>query len=387
MNAELYISGMYHKLFEDFVSQDPENGCLDVVFDIKGKKLYAHKSILSVLSDTFKTMLSDRWTKKDAPIKIESFKFDDFKEFLTFIYSGNCNLSDENIVCLTDIAEFYDIEEFKIFIDSYLSKLRLSTKNIFGMIDLSTKYAFPGFDETVNGFILQRCSTILKSPEFMCQEKHVIKHIVVAYKELLTFFEHEELFKKLCQWADTQARKKLTFDDYGKEDVKNKVIKDELADMLQHVQFNQMRHRFMLNDVVSKPFLISQPNELSQLCLVNFDTITIKVTNEYGKLATASFIDNRGIYDAIQKTKYNSTSRRRYVHSSSNGTKLDLSKPNNLIKNDKIKYYLVYENFNQVFKVKNSTTIGENDYLIAGMKNENGFAITGEMMIEALRNY
>uniref|UniRef100_A0AC35FYS0 Uncharacterized protein n=1 Tax=Panagrolaimus sp. PS1159 TaxID=55785 RepID=A0AC35FYS0_9BILA len=119
------------------------------------------------------------------------------------------------------------------------------------------------------------------------------------------------------------------------------------------------------------PFLFSQPDELSQLCLVNLDTITVKVTNECGKLATASFIDNRGIYDL--KLQMN-------VATASFIDNRGIYDPNNLIKDDEIKYYLVYE----IFKVKNSTTIDENGYLIAGMKNENGSAV---LKIEALRNY
>uniref|UniRef100_A0A914Q909 BTB domain-containing protein n=1 Tax=Panagrolaimus davidi TaxID=227884 RepID=A0A914Q909_9BILA len=91
MKSWKYTNNIFSQLEAAFKSQDPE--LFDIVFEIEGKKLYADKLILSINSSTFKSMLSDRWISKNNSIKIETYKFEDFKELLTFIYSGECNLT------------------------------------------------------------------------------------------------------------------------------------------------------------------------------------------------------------------------------------------------------------------------------------------------------
>uniref|UniRef100_A0AC35F4K7 BTB domain-containing protein n=1 Tax=Panagrolaimus sp. PS1159 TaxID=55785 RepID=A0AC35F4K7_9BILA len=93
------------QLYEAFNSQNPE--LFDTVFEIDGKKLYAEKLRLSLISSTFNSMLSDRWISKNDVIPIKDYSFNDFKEFLTFLYSGECQLNDKNIFTMIDIAEFY----------------------------------------------------------------------------------------------------------------------------------------------------------------------------------------------------------------------------------------------------------------------------------------
>uniref|UniRef100_A0A914PQ78 BTB domain-containing protein n=1 Tax=Panagrolaimus davidi TaxID=227884 RepID=A0A914PQ78_9BILA len=129
MKSKKYINKIQPQLEAAFKSQDPD--LFDIVFDIKGKKLYADKLILSINSSTFKTMLSDRWISKNNSIKIDAFKFDDFKELLTFIYSGECNITNENILTILDMAEFYQIEDLKELCDEYLSTIELNLSNIY----------------------------------------------------------------------------------------------------------------------------------------------------------------------------------------------------------------------------------------------------------------
>uniref|UniRef100_A0A914YTC1 BTB domain-containing protein n=1 Tax=Panagrolaimus superbus TaxID=310955 RepID=A0A914YTC1_9BILA len=100
MNAQEILYKFQMEKFEIFKSQDPENGKFDVVFEIDGKKLYANKYMLCTTSTTLESMLSDRWTKSNEPIPLHGHTFEDFKEFLTFLYSGKCSLTDNSIFAM-----------------------------------------------------------------------------------------------------------------------------------------------------------------------------------------------------------------------------------------------------------------------------------------------
>uniref|UniRef100_A0A914P0G9 BTB domain-containing protein n=1 Tax=Panagrolaimus davidi TaxID=227884 RepID=A0A914P0G9_9BILA len=121
MTSWIFLEEMQRKFNDAFESQNP--AMFDVVFDIDGKKLYADKLRLTLASTTFESMFSDRWGYKDDIIPIKNYKFDDFKGFLSFIYSAKCDLNDNNIMAILDMAAFYQIERLKELCEEYLSKI------------------------------------------------------------------------------------------------------------------------------------------------------------------------------------------------------------------------------------------------------------------------
>uniref|UniRef100_A0A914PEN4 BTB domain-containing protein n=1 Tax=Panagrolaimus davidi TaxID=227884 RepID=A0A914PEN4_9BILA len=121
--AESYLSKMHQERFNIFKSQNPENEHFDVTFDIDGKTILANKLLSASASEYMNYLLSDRWTGNGEAVKIDDYCYDDFYQFLCFLYIGYCKLNGENIFPLIDISECYehqvmaqkDIEEGEIF--------------------------------------------------------------------------------------------------------------------------------------------------------------------------------------------------------------------------------------------------------------------------------
>uniref|UniRef100_A0A914QVC2 BTB domain-containing protein n=1 Tax=Panagrolaimus davidi TaxID=227884 RepID=A0A914QVC2_9BILA len=215
-----YINKLQTQLESAFQSQDPE--LLDIVFDFEGKKIYADKLSLSNNSSTFESMLSDRWTFKNDAIKIETYKFDDFKELLTFIYSGKCNITNENIFTILDMSEFYQIEDLKKICDVFLSKTKLNLSNVLQHFETSNKYSLIQMKEPIQTFIFQNFANLAKFEGFLNADKSIIKEIVAMESNFSK--HHEDMFQSVIKITNSLG-KSVYCDLSGKQKYEIEIMK------------------------------------------------------------------------------------------------------------------------------------------------------------------
>uniref|UniRef100_A0A914PVG1 BTB domain-containing protein n=1 Tax=Panagrolaimus davidi TaxID=227884 RepID=A0A914PVG1_9BILA len=336
MSAERIQYEFSMQRFEVFKAQDPENGDFDVVFEIQGKKLYAHKSILTLISSTFKSMLSERWTKPNELIKIEGYTFDDFKEFLTFIYSGKCQLTKDNIFSMTDIAEFYGVQVFKTICEEFLTKMELNLENIYQMIGISNKYSLAKLNPLVIDFASKNISTFFKNKQFYELEKCILKKIL----ELSDKTKHQEdVFEAVYQWGEKQAKEAVETDN-GLD--LNETIKKQISDVLPFIEYGFMGTKFLATVVYRKAFLFTD-DELHNILLAHIGN-KVQIVDENGKKMKGEIQCNeiKNVVDVIksQKNVYPSISCGYYYW---NTKQSKPSTPSKLIINEKIDWYLVYD--------------------------------------------
>uniref|UniRef100_A0A914P6G1 BTB domain-containing protein n=1 Tax=Panagrolaimus davidi TaxID=227884 RepID=A0A914P6G1_9BILA len=208
MTSWIFLEEMQRKFNNAFESQNP--AMFDIVFDIDGKKLFADKLRLTLASTTFESMFSDRWGYKDDVIPIKNYKFDDFKRFLLFIYSGKCDLNDSNIMAMLDMAAFYQIERLKELCEEYLSKMEYTVDNIFEFIEVCDKYFLIHLKEL--------CDKSLSKMEYTMD--NIFQFIEVSDKYSLV------RMKKTLQNFITKIKKDFLF------------TKEELNDILEYVRCN-----------------------------------------------------------------------------------------------------------------------------------------------------
>uniref|UniRef100_A0A914PMR7 BTB domain-containing protein n=1 Tax=Panagrolaimus davidi TaxID=227884 RepID=A0A914PMR7_9BILA len=348
MESTDFLSEVQRQYGVAFKSQNPN--LFDVVFEIGGKKLYVDKLRLSIISTTFESMLSDRWTSKNNIIPIKDYKFDDFKEFLSFIYSGKCNLNDSNIMAILDMAEFYQIKHLKELCDKYLSNVEIKFTNVFIFMEISNRYLMKQIKKPLQDFINQNFSDLIKSYQFLNSNK-------AAFKEFVPydFIKLEEIFQAVYEWAEVQVVKKQK-ESNDKNFNMNDAIKTQLTEVFPNIPFKKMEFRF-------------------------FNTLAIKITNLHGHTIFGSFTYNNA--DAIELVKSlknrESDSEPNCIIYWKTNCKTPAT-PSPLKKRDGSKWYLIYDSFGDVC-VKNSITINTNDYLIAETFSETDFVFTPKCKI------
>uniref|UniRef100_A0A914Z446 BTB domain-containing protein n=1 Tax=Panagrolaimus superbus TaxID=310955 RepID=A0A914Z446_9BILA len=183
---------MQNERLKIFQQQNLENGRFDVTFEIQGKQLHAHKFIITSVSEPMDSWLSDRWTTKDSGVKIENYSYDDFCEFLTFLYCSECKLTEENIVKMTDMAEFYGVQCLKEFCDEFLHDMKKSVETIEELFDFAQKYSLPKLEDSIKSFFWEHYEIVCKSDAFIDFNKPFVAFLLTVD---ISLYKKETLFE------------------------------------------------------------------------------------------------------------------------------------------------------------------------------------------------
>merc|ERR1719228_2448716 len=93
----------------------------DVTIKCEGKIFYCHQFMLAARSPVFKVMLQTNMKEKETgSIDIDDFTNDVVEKMLLFIYTGNSPQIDEHVNDLLNIAEKYELYQFKVSIGDKL---------------------------------------------------------------------------------------------------------------------------------------------------------------------------------------------------------------------------------------------------------------------------
>lgn len=148
--------------------------------------------MLTLVSDTLDTMLSERWNSTNELIKIENFTFDEFYQFITFLYSEECHLSTDNIYSMIDIAEFYNVQCFKEYCEKHILKMDINMGNINQMFHTAKTYSLLKFKNKVRHFMTTNFRNISISDDFLKFGKSTVEELIVVNKYKI---KPEELFQ------------------------------------------------------------------------------------------------------------------------------------------------------------------------------------------------
>uniref|UniRef100_A0A914P5D6 BTB domain-containing protein n=1 Tax=Panagrolaimus davidi TaxID=227884 RepID=A0A914P5D6_9BILA len=352
--------------------------------------------MLATISDVFKGMISDIWNKKET-IEITTNSYNDFYEFLTFLYSGNCKLNDENIFVMIDLSEFYQITELKKKCDKYLSQKEYTKENTLVFFETLSNYSLPLFEKVISKSMKENGINLVESDGFLETSKSTVEKIV-RFED--RFVSEEKLFEKIYEWAENRAKNKQSeLNEEDSRDVKpieddatakkekatqtfifnmNDSIKAELIETLPFIKFNKMNTNFLIDFVVVKGFLFSY-KELSEILDSAF-RVKVKVTNSSGKSIIGMLSKDSGIVENIKSLKNCLSCKTSWVYWNEKQIKIP-SVPSQIMKRDGTEWYLIC--FNGSIGAMHYSLITSQYYLLAEMIPETfGFEITENCKIE-----
>lgn len=137
----------------------------DIIFNVNGKQLYAHKNILAHSSAVFAAMFeSEMMETKRNMVEIKDITCEVFREMLRYIYSGKVNELEKFSYDLFVAADKYFIGGLKEICEQTLCH-KLTTENALEYLNLADKHnAFHLKAKTLE-FITSSAAAIVHKPE------------------------------------------------------------------------------------------------------------------------------------------------------------------------------------------------------------------------------
>ena len=139
------------------------NSLTDVILNIKGKELEAHKVILTTMSPVFEMMFNEGYTEyRDSYVKVEEIDSDVFEEFLRFLYSGQVEHLDEMCFDLFAAADKYDVQPQREICIQHIGKI-ISVDNAVDILAFADGYGAENLKLQAQKFIENNITGVVKT--------------------------------------------------------------------------------------------------------------------------------------------------------------------------------------------------------------------------------
>uniref|UniRef100_A0A914Q3U9 BTB domain-containing protein n=1 Tax=Panagrolaimus davidi TaxID=227884 RepID=A0A914Q3U9_9BILA len=365
-----YIYQIQQERFEIFKSQDPENGHFDITFDIEGKKLHANKFILTPCSDTLKAMLSDRWTTtNDEAVKIEAYSYDNFYQFLTFLYTGSCKLTLENVFQLTDMAEFYAVPFLKEFCENFFLKMEYNVESIEEMFEFSKKYSMDYMEHTIKKFVDTNFEEILSSESLLSYKKPFMDVLasIIHYPWKEKTYEAVIIFTYIYKWIEHQGD--VEDESFYLHETAKTEFREKFPQIFS-IDEAEMDYGFLKDFFVAKGIITEE--QANHVC---YTRVTIE---NNGKVIAGIFDDEIGVRLKIQDRPCNVKRKNTTIARFFNFRFPRPSSPSTITKMKGVDWYLCLDT-GGVLTLKHHSVIDWKDYILCEMKSQNEFFITSDV--------
>ena len=202
---ESSYQGNLYKRMEQFRRQ----GILcDTTLLVEGLEFPAHRNVLAASSAYFLGLFtSDMKERRQCEVRLEGFKSSVMEALLNFIYTGEVEITQENVKELVFSGDYLLIDDLKrkgsVFLQGTLSPF-----NCLSIREFSEKYDCQELLYKSENFILQNFVAVSKSEEFLYLELSDIEKLISL--DDLVIESEEQVYEAVLSWVkhDEANRKK-----------------------------------------------------------------------------------------------------------------------------------------------------------------------------------
>lgn len=231
--GESYQGNLYKRM-DEFRRQ----GVLcDTILVVDGQEFPAHKNILAASSAYFLGLFtSDMKERQQTEVKLEGFKSLVMSDLLNYIYTGEVEITEENVKELVFAGDYLLIESLKDKGSFYLEET-LSPSNCLSVRAFSEKFDCEELMDKSESFILDNFVAVSKSEEFLHLSFSDIEKLI-SLDDVIVETE-EQVYEAVISWV--------------KHDVENR--KDDFACLLSKVRLGCMSKYYLAEHVETEELI------------------------------------------------------------------------------------------------------------------------------------
>ncbi len=194
----------------------------DVQFTFEGseKKIFAHKFLLVTSSTVFAEKFHGE-PKENLTIHLRNINEDVFEEFIRFLYTNMCNLTEDNAVLVSCLAKEYIVPSLTRKCMQFL-KEKLAPKNVFTFLQQAIQFDQKELEKKSWELIELKANDAVASDAFT----GILPTTLAEFlrRESLEI-EEVDLFKAVLKWCEAEcSRKEIEANSSNKREVLGNAI-------------------------------------------------------------------------------------------------------------------------------------------------------------------
>nr|CAD7440605.1 unnamed protein product [Timema bartmani] len=186
----------------------------DVTLMVNKKEIKVHKAVLAAISPYFRIMFNSAMKEaKEDKIVLRDIEFNILTDIINFIYTSKIKVSEDNVYCLMEAADLFQLSAIRTVCCHYLSStlnssnclsvyVRAKLRRYHDLAHLAFRYALQNFDKVIN------------EEEFLHAPADVLFSILSS--QLLHVDDEGVLLQGLVRW--------LKYDEASREDHQDSLI-------------------------------------------------------------------------------------------------------------------------------------------------------------------
>ena len=216
----------------------------DVIVEVKGKEIKAHKAVLAASSPFFLTLLESNMRESNEhliKIELEEATASIMEDVLKYVYTGNVSVSEESVHNLIATADYLLLPGLKSLACDFLKGI-LATENCVFNYYFAERYQCMNLMEECRELIKSNFSAVMETDDFLNLDvRHVSKWVS---SDDITVKAEEEVFKGIVKWVNHNKSER----------------EKEFPYLFHQVRLNSVDQDYLVNELV-KEELITTNNE------------------------------------------------------------------------------------------------------------------------------